>query len=144
MISCAFSPSGYFTAGDSSIFNPPVEETHIQQVQSRDVVESGMMVTVTGNLKKVGGEWYLVVENIMYEILMGREEFVKKVGIPLEEDKEVAINGFFHAEGDELTGTIVPATIELDGEVYRFREDNGTPIWRGQGGGPGGGRGRLQ
>jgi len=106
-------------------------------------VQLGELDTVTGILKTEFGEWFLSSNDVTYEIHMGDHDHRKEIGINLEEGKKVTAAGFFYQQEDMENVDIAVTALTIDGEEYRFREDDGTPLWRGQGlesgQGPGGG-----
>lgn len=114
------------------------EESRAQDGQrSREIITSGVQMTLSGSLKPVGGRWFIAVENVLHEIILGHPDYIESEGVSLEEGKEVVVNGYFHAEADEATGVMAVCTLEMDGRKYRFREDDGTPLWGGRGTGAG-------
>lgn len=114
------------------------EPSDRQQLQrSRDIVEKGLSVAMDGSLRKMGDRWFLAAEHTLHELLFGLESYVQETGIALESGKQVRLTGFYHAPDDDPAGVIVVNTVIMDGETYRFREDDGSPLWRGRGRGTG-------
>ena len=106
-----------------------------QPMRSREIVENGTFVEVTGNLRQMGGEWFLAVDQVLHQLytapLLYREEW----GVTMEEHKEATVTGFFYSPDGDPAGVIAVSTITLDGKEFRFRDDEGTPRWRGRGAG---------
>jgi len=106
-----------------------------QPMRSREIVEKGTFVEVTGNLRQMGGEWFLSVDQVLHQLytapLLYREEW----GVTMEEHKEATVTGFYYSPDGDPAGVIAVSTITLDGKEFRFRDDEGTPRWRGRGAG---------
>lgn len=104
------------------------------RLRGRDFVRLGEFGNISGTLKPDRGEWFLQTEELLYEIHLGDHEHRAKTGIKLEEGKKGEVTGYIYAqEGSEIIDVAV-CTIVLDGKEYRFRNDDGTPLWRGRGG----------
>ena len=104
-------------------------------MRSRKIIEEGIQVEVEGMLRKMGGGWYIAVDQVLHQMLMAPDDFRQKTGFSPQEGKQAKVTGFFYAEEGEMTGNIAISTITVDGKEYRFREDDGTPLWRGRGSG---------
>jgi len=106
-----------------------------QPMRSREIVEKGTFVEVTGELRLMAEEWFLSVDQVLHQLhvapLLYREEW----GVTMEEHKEATVTGFFYSPEGDPAGVIAVSTMILDGEKFRFREDDGTPRWRGRGAG---------
>ncbi len=106
-----------------------------QPMRSRQIIEEGTMVEVTGMLRKMGGGWFIAVDQALHQLYTAPADFKEQSGISLKEGEQAVVTGFYHAEEGEVTGIIAVSTITTDGKEYRFREDDGTPMWRGRGSG---------
>lgn len=119
---------------------PEGEAAEVRRPRGRDIVQSGELKQLQGTLSQAGGEWFLKVGEDEYELHMGNHEYRAKINIPLETGKEATVNGFV------LEKDVAVTTILIDRQLYRFREDDGKPLWAGMAGGTGsgkeGGRGR--
>jgi hypothetical protein len=111
------------------------EQETTTQLRGRDFVRLGELGTVTGTLKPDKGEWFLHTEENIYEIHLGDHEHRAKTGIKLEEGKTAQATGFIYTQEGSETIDISVCTIVLDEKEYRFREDDGTPLWQGCGSG---------
>ncbi len=106
----------------------------VQRLRGRDIVKLGELIVLQGTLVPRRGEWFLRSGETEYELHMGNHEYRKKIGIDLETGKTAAVTGFIHGKDVAVT------TILLDGKLYRFREDDGKPLWAGMAGGTGSGQ----
>ena len=115
----------------------PLQVTQAQQpMRSRQIIEEGTRVEVAGMLKRMATDgWYFAVDQVLHQIYFAPSDFLENADVPLKEGKEAIINGYFLAEEGEMTGIIAVNTIMIDGKEFRFREDDGTPLWRGRGSG---------
>lgn len=106
------------------------------RLRGRDIVRLGKLTELTGTLKPEKGEWFVETEDgAVYEIHLGDHKHRAETGIALEKGKTATVSGFlYQQEGNEIIDIAV-CTVKLDGKEYRFREDDGTPLWRGSGGG---------
>ena len=121
---------------DSVDFEMATQEVMAQQpMRSRQIIENGTMVEVTGMLKKMGGGWFIAVDQALHQLYTAPSEFKEQRNISLKEGEHAVITGFYHAEEGEVTGIIAVCTITMNGNEIRFREDDGTPKWRGRGSG---------
>jgi len=102
----------------------------------RDVADSGTMRTITGTLSNDGTEWYLDTSNGRYLLHMGNAAFLEQTGIALEAGHEALVKGLVDAE------EVSVVSIQLDGQTYAFRSEDGWPLWAGNGRGGGRGAGR--
>ena len=116
----------------------PAEE----KLRGRDFVRLGEPGSVEGNLKMEHGEWFIVSEGQVYELHLGDHVHRADTGIKLEEGIRAYVTGFFYAREGASEIDIAVCAVELDGELYRFRDDDGSPLWRGSGSGDGPGRRR--
>ena len=109
-----------------------------QQLQrSREIVDQGLSIAMDGSLRKLGDRWFLTAEHTLHELLFGLDAFVQELGLTLESGKQVRVTGFYHAPDDDPAGIIVVNSLVMDEQTYRFREEDGTPLWRGRGRGTG-------
>jgi len=128
--------SAYPTFSDSVDLEIAPQEVMAQQpMRSRQIIENGTMVEVTGLLKKMGGGWFIAVDQALHQLYTAPSDFKEQRNISLKEGEQVVITGFYHAEEGEVTGIIAVCTITTNGKEIRFREDDGSPMWRGRGSG---------
>lgn len=104
-------------------------------LRGRDFVRLGDPGTVTGTLATIGGEWFLKAGDETYELHFGDHRHRAETGINLEEGIEAEVFGFIVEGALGTPSDIAVCTIVIDGDGLRFREDDGTPLWRGRGGG---------
>ncbi len=118
-------------------YRPPGEA---ENLKGRDFVRLGERGTVEGILRPMRGEWFLAAYDAVYELHLGDHGHRAATDINLEEGKHAEVTGFIYARegGDEAD--IAVCTILLGGKEYRFRDDDGAPLWRGSGSGDGPGR----
>jgi hypothetical protein len=110
-----------------------IKETESATLRGKDFVELGDFGTRTGKLKSEKGEWFLEVADRIYEIHLGDHTHRKNIGIQLNEGKEVTVTGFIYRQANSKMIDIAVCTILDSEKEYRFREDDGTPLWRGSG-----------
>lgn len=96
-------------------------------IKGRDVMEKGQVSDVSGVLSNDGTEWYLNSSNKKMLIHLGPEFYRDEIGLKLEENKNVEINGFVYQ--DEIS----PIAVKYDGKEYIFRDQYGRPAWSGRG-----------
>ena len=96
-------------------------------LSGKDFVKLGKLGTVSGSLLEQADEWYVKVQNVVYVIHMGNHDFRSKTDIPLENGKNAIVTGFIHGKD------IAVCTITIDHKKYRFRDDDGAPLWAGNG-----------
>jgi len=123
-----------FTLLFSAILAIPVYAQD-QPMRSREIIEKGTFVEVTGSLRLMGGEWFLSVDQVLYQLYTAPLEFRMEWDFTMEEHKQVAVTGFYYSQDGDPAGVIAVSTITMDGKEFRFREDDGTPRWRGRGAG---------
>jgi hypothetical protein len=87
----------------------------------------GTLGNVSGTLSYDGSEWYLETEKDRYILHFGNSAFVDSTGINLREGEQIDIRGF--VSGEE----IAVAEARFDAEVYTFRNEDGMPLWAGNG-----------
>lgn len=129
----AFPPAGTSRA--------PGEE---DRLKGRDFVRLGEFKALKGTLQRVRGEWILMVDGASYELHLGDHDHRVATGIRLEPEKIAEVTGFVYAQEGAEDIDVALCTVTLDGTEYRFRQDDGTPLWRGRSGGQGAGPGRGQ
>lgn len=113
-----------------------------KRLQGRDFVTMGELETVTGTLSRERGEWFLAAGGVLHELHLGDHDHRAATGIRLEAGKQAEVTGFaYRQQGSDIVDIAV-CSITLDGQEYQFRTEDGTPLWRGSGGGDkrGGGR----
>lgn len=106
-------------------------------LRGRDLVRLGIRETVTGTLASMEGEWFLESEDGVYELHFGDHRHRAETGVVLEEGIEATVFGFILEDAPGDYSDLAVCSMVINGEVFRFREDDGTPLWRGQGGGGG-------
>lgn len=114
-------------AGSGLLMEQPERD---QRIRSRQIIENGTFVDVTGNLRQMGGEWFLAVEGVLHQLRLGPEAFREQLGIQLENQMHAAVRGFFLIPDGEMTGILLVCTMSVNDQVYRFREDDGTRLWQ--------------
>ena len=112
----------------SSIVVVNATETTLKKY-GRDVVSTGKLGSLSGALFEKDGEWYLQSNNSTYELHIGNHNYRDEIGIDLQKDENVDVTGFVDKEDVSVV------TIKIDGKEYRFREDDGRPMWAGRGNG---------
>ena len=96
-------------------------------VTGRDLVDKGAVVTRQGILQHEDLEWYLLTENISYQLHFGPRDYLSQTGLELEKGNRITIVGFSSA-------TDIAVVEAADGEKsYHFRNENGRPFWAGNG-----------
>lgn len=103
------------------------------EVSGRGVVESGTLSSLTGTLEAEGTEWYLQAAERRFALHFGNTSYVQSTGVPLAPGASVQVRGF--VDGNELA----VASIDVDGQRFAFRTDEGVPLWAGRGRQSGGG-----
>jgi hypothetical protein len=99
------------------------------ELSGKDYVSIGKLDSLSGTLFEKDGEWYLTVEHETYDLHFGNETYRNKIGINLKAGAVVAVTGYVYEKNVSV------CTITLGGKEYRFRKDDGTPMWTGQGNG---------
>jgi len=98
-----------------------------ESVTGRDIVREGSNTNINGTLKSEGIEWYLVTEDGSFLLHFGNKSYLTSTGIALEDGKNCTIDGI--ATGKD----VAVATATMDGKAYSFRDENGVPLWAGNG-----------
>jgi len=106
-----------------------------QPMRSREIIEKGTFVEITGSLRHMGGEWFLAADQVLHQLYTAPPELREEWGVPMEANKQATVTGFFYSPEGDPAGVIAVSTIAMDGKEFRFREDDGTPRWRGRGAG---------
>jgi hypothetical protein len=91
------------------------------------VVERGSINNLAGTLQHDGSEWYLKTSRNTYLLHFGNSAYVESTGIDLREGESIEVHGFL--SGDEIA--VVAA--RLSSGVFAFRNEDGTPLWAGNG-----------
>jgi len=81
------------------------------------------ILSFSGELKKIGDQWFLNTEDDFYSIQLGSEEFLTKNNIRLENKKEVEIEGLLK-EAEIEVFYLIYEEVELT-----LRDENGIPLW---------------
>jgi hypothetical protein len=102
----------------------------------RDVADAGTLRTLAGTLASDGTEWYLDAADGRYLLHLGNTSYVEQIGLVLEAGDTVQVKGLVDA--DEVS----VVSLQMGGETYTFRSEDGRPLWAG--GGRGAGRGGGQ
>ncbi len=110
-------------------------KTELQDLKGRDFVRLGEFQTLRGDIYAERGEWILQANGAAYELHLGDHTHRERTGIRLEEGKMVTVSGYVYSQRGADFIDLAVCTVQMDGREYRFREDDGTPLWRGQGGG---------
>lgn len=106
---------------------PLVAEAEEKTLSGKDFVRLGKQGTISGPLSEQAGEWYVKDKNIVYAIHLGNHEFRAKTGIQLKNGKNAIVMGFIYGKD------IAVCTITIDNKKYRFRNEDGSPLWAGSG-----------
>jgi hypothetical protein len=93
----------------------------------KSVVDMGTLGNVSGTLSYDGSEWYLDSGKDLYILHFGNSAYVDSTGIDLREGAKIDVRGF--VSGEE----IAVATARLNDQVYTFRNEDGMPLWAGNG-----------
>jgi hypothetical protein len=93
----------------------------------RNIVKEGSFTTINGTLRYDGVEWYLTTDDGTYQLHFGNKSYLSSTGIELEAGKNCEVDGI--ASGKEVV--VVSAT--MNGKSYSFRDENGVPLWAGNG-----------
>jgi len=75
----------------------------------------------------MNAEWYIDTEQGSYMLHLGNHSFVTETGVELADGKQCKVEGFYSGED------IAVISITVDGKTYRFRNQDGTPLWAGSG-----------
>jgi hypothetical protein len=102
----------------------------------RKVADAGTLRTLAGTLASDGTEWYLDAADGRYLLHLGNTSYVEQIGLVLEAGDTVQVKGLVDA--DEVS----VVSLQMGGETYTFRSEDGRPLWAG--GGRGAGRGGGQ
>lgn len=133
--------AGEIVSGDAPTGDSPAVPGEDARLRGRDFVRLGELKTLSGQLKPVHGEWYLVVDGVDHELHLGDHEHRAKTGIRLEKGKAAVVRGFVYRQEKVRYVDVAVCNITLDGREYRFRNDDGSPLWRGRSAGDGAGEG---
>ncbi len=108
-----------------------------QPMRSRQIIEDGELVELTGKLLRMSGSWLLFVDEVGHELYLAPLDYQRRVGLAIADEKEAVVNGYFYSEEDGKAGIIAVCTIKVDGRKFRIRRDDGQPMWEGRGRGSG-------
>ena len=98
-----------------------------ESLTGRDIMREGDVTTINGTLKSEGIEWYLIAKGGSYQLHFGNRDYLSSTGIELEDGKSCTIDGI--ASGKD----IAVATATMESSSYSFRDENGAPLWAGNG-----------
>jgi hypothetical protein len=93
----------------------------------KSVVDMGTLGNLSGTLSYEGSEWYLDTGKDMYILHFGNSAYVDSTGINLRKGEQIDVRGF--VSGEE----IAVAAARIDAQVYNFRNEDGMPLWAGNG-----------
>lgn len=96
-------------------------------LRGRDVAEKGKIDSVKGTLELNDGEWYVKASGDKYLIHIGPDFYRDEIKLQLKSGKAVIVTGYMYQK------SIAPQTISYNGKIYRFRDNNGVPMWSGRG-----------
>ncbi len=102
-------------------------------LRGRDFVRLGEIDTFSGIVTEIKGEWCLITADAKYELHLGDHNHREKTGIKLSEHAEIKVTGFVYSQEEIEIADIAVCIIIMDGKEYRFRDDDGTPLWQGRG-----------
>ncbi len=95
----------------------------VKRLTGRIVVERGDRGTLTGTLVADGDEWVLEVDGELYELHLGRFGHDGETTAGMKEGAEATVKGFIYGLH------ISPVALFSLGATYRFREEDGRPLW---------------
>ncbi len=98
-----------------------------ESLSGRDIVERGAKVSLSGILIDEGGEWSLKVAERIYAVHLGNYQVLYPEGLALADGLRASVSGFL--VGEDLSAV----SLSVDGADYRFRGEDGTPLWAGRG-----------
>lgn len=93
----------------------------------RDLIDPDKLTELQGTLAGIGTAWTLETADGTYLLHLGNRTYLEETGARLENGKQAAVQGYL--EGSDLVAT----RIDLDGESYRLRDEEGIPLWAGNG-----------
>jgi len=102
-------------------------ESNAPEQSGKSVVEMGTLGNLSGTLSYDGSEWYLDTGKDLYILHFGNSAYVDSTGINLREGEPIEVRGFFNGE------EIAVASARIDAQVYTFRNEDGMPLWAGNG-----------
>jgi hypothetical protein len=102
-------------------------ESSTPEQSGKSVVAKGTLGTLSGTLSYDGSEWYMETGKDLYILHFGNSAFVESTGINLRVGESIEIHGF--VSGEE----IAVASARIGAQVYTFRNENGMPLWAGNG-----------
>jgi len=97
------------------------------KIRGRDIANNAPLTTISGVLEEKDAEWYLKSGSTTYSLHIGNHEYRDSTGIKLEPGKNASVKGF------TKNTDVAVASITMDNQEYRFRDDNGRPLWAGKG-----------
>jgi len=89
----------------------------------RDILKKGTVVNLEGTLRYEDPEWKLETGSGSYLLHFGNRAYLSETGIKLNEGEPVSVEGAL--SGDDL----VVFSARVGGKTYRFRDENGVPLW---------------
>jgi hypothetical protein len=96
-----------------------------EEITGRLVVEQGTQGVLEGVLVLNGTEWELRTPQALFEIHLGQLGHDGTSISGLEDGAAASVTGYIYG------AHISPITLEADGTEYRFRDEDGSPLWAG-------------
>ena len=96
-------------------------------INGREIVDTGKIFEVEGVLNEVDGEWNLSNGIKEYALHLGNEEYIEKLSMNLESGKNAKVVGFIVNED------LAVNTIMVNDKTFVLRDENGRPAWAGNG-----------
>lgn len=93
----------------------------------REIVDSGKVLSISGTLKEMDGEWTLNTGKEVYNLHLGNHDYLETVDLKLIEGREAVAKGFVN-KLDMAVGTI-----SMGSKSWTLRDESGRPAWAGKG-----------
>lgn len=97
-----------------------------EEFTGREIVDNNTIVTVSGELRMEHDELYIRTADMEYMVHLGPEEYQSEVVFSKEYQGVATIKGYV------LEENLAPQTILYNNKLYRFRDSDGKPMWRGK------------
>jgi hypothetical protein len=104
---------------------PAVSLVAQEEITGRLVVEQGTQGVLEGVLVLNGTEWELRTQQELFEIHLGQLGHDGTSISGLKDGAAASLTGYIYG------AHIAPIVLESDGIEYRFREEDGSPLWAG-------------